>query len=802
MSWGKEKTLTDFLPFSSPVSDSVVISRSGDLMSTIKLSGIAFETVDDDLLDQRGEQLNTYYRSLASAGFALVVHRIRRQMTDRLSTSGDSTFVRDFAERYYAHLEREKFMSTEIYVTVIARDLTSIKVHRSEAEIRTQLDERIEAFTQKVSGLLSGLAKYSPVLLGTYHVKGVAFSSQLEFYNFLVSGVMQPVRVPTFPLYEALGGVEVFAGSDMLELQSATGSMFCQSIELKDYAQETFSGILDDLLYPQLSAKGAPHYPFIETQTFALLSKNEGLKALQLQQRQLLSSKDAAVSQIVAMNAALDGVTNGDFVMGEYSYTLTILGTSQEEVRNNTLNAAKKLSDAGFVPLVSTRALMGSYLSQLPGNFSYRPRTAKITSLNFSHLAALHNFPCGKRNGNPWGEAVTLMLTPSGQPYYFNFHSTSATEDAFGKMALANTTIIGQSGSGKTALVNFLLTMAQKYRDDQHKLTTVYFDKDRGAEIALRAMGGGYLTIENAMPTGFNPFQLEATPENLDFLTRLLKVILSMDGLPIHPADEAKLVLGIRTVMGLPKEARRMALLLQTMTEGATREEIATSLPKRLAKWVGRGPLAWVFDNPVDTLDFDAWPNFGIDGTDFLDNREVRAPIAFYLLYRLESILDGRRMFFTMDEFWKWLLDDAFEDFAKNKLKTIRKQNGFGVFATQSPSDVLTSPIAKAVIEQSATQIFLPNPKATAEDYVEGFKLTPTEFQIIKSLAEDSRMMLIKQGTGSVVCRLDLSPFKGALRIFSGSTESSALLDSYRRVLGNDPDVWLPYFLGVKRLDI
>lgn len=119
-----------------------------------------------------------------------------------------------------------------------------------------------------------------------------------------------------------------------------------------------------------------------------------------------------------------------------------------------------------------------------------------------------------------------------------------------------------------------------------------------------------------------------------------------------------------------------------------------------------------MFDNETDLLDFDAYPNYGIDGTAFLDNKAVRTPIAFYLLKRMDQVIDGRRFIFVMDEFWKWLLDEAFRGFAFDKLKTMRKQNGFGVFATQSPSDVLNSEIAKAVIEQSATQIFLPNPKA------------------------------------------------------------------------------------------
>ena len=271
-----------------------------------------------------------------------------------------------------------------------------------------------------------------------------------------------------------------------------------------------------------------------------------------------------------------------------------------------------------------------------------------------------------------------------------------------------------------------------------------------------------------------------------------------MDKQPIRTYEELALTDAVRSVMAMPREMRRLGLVPQYLQDGLTKEERENSLSKRLYRWVDNGDLAWVFDNPVDLLDFDKYPNFGIDGTEFLDNPQIRTPLAFYLLYRMESVIDGRRFIFIMDEFWKWLLDDAFSDFAFNKLKTIRKQNGFGVFATQSPSDVIESPIAKAVIEQTATQIFLPNPRADAKDYLDGFKVTPAEFEIIKGLPEDSRMMLIKQGHSSVICRLDLGAFKQELRVLSGSTDNIALVEDLRREYGDNPENWLPHFYAHK----
>ena len=95
-----------------------------------------------------------------------------------------------------------------------------------------------------------------------------------------------------------------------------------------------------------------------------------------------------------------------------------------------------------------------------------------------------------------------------------------------------------------------------------------------------------------------------------------------------------------------------------------------------------------------------------------------------YLLQVMEELVNGERLIYVISEFWKALDHEIFSDFAKQKQKTIRKQNGLGIFDTQSPSDVLRHPIGRTMIEQSVTKIFLANPEAVREEYVDGFGLS------------------------------------------------------------------------------
>ena len=60
--------------------------------------------------------------------------------------------------------------------------------------------------------------------------------------------------------------------------------------------------------------------------------------------------------------------------------------------------------------------------------------------------------------------------------------------------------------------------------------------------------------------------------------------------------------------------------------------------------------------------------------------------------------------------------------------------------------------------------------------------------------------MLIKQGPVSVMIRLDLGNFKRALKIFSGTAGTTKFGEKLFSLVGDVPEVWIPYFFGDKPL--
>lgn len=798
-----EELTAAFIPYSSHVTKNVVKLANGDYIATIRMQGAAHESADVQDINSWHDQLNGFMRNIASPNTAVWSHVVRREYGEYPGGEYQPGFCREFNEKYRKHMASDRMLVNELYLTVVYRPqpvkavkLLDIFSSKNPKELQQRQTEELEVVEDLIGVALASLDRYDPELLGCYEHKGNMFSEVLEFLAFLVDGEWRRFPLPRSEIREVLATSRPFFGKGgLMSLKGPTSTQFGGAVTIQEYPSITCPGILNELL-------GMP-FEFVLTQSFSFLSKPVAVGRMKRQQARMVNSGDVAGSQVDEIDDALDDLTSNRFVMGAHHFTMVIRAHDQKSLNEAISDTGAVLSDGGMKWAREEAGIAGAFWSQLPGNFDYRVRVGDITSRNFAGFSSFHNFPIGRIRNNQWGDAVTMFKTTSGAPFYFNFHKGEEGADAK-KVAkldpnhkdLANTVVIGKSGTGKTVLEMMLLAQTQKFEQPEFgkKLSCVLFDKDLGASVGVRAMGGRYYPLKNGVPSGFNPFQMEPTPNNLTFLETLIKQLVKHESLPLTPRQEREISEAIVGVMGAAKNKRRIGAVLEFLDPTDD-----NGLHPRLARWCRGGALGWLFDNAEDTLRLDNCTMVGFDVTEFLDNDATRTPTILYLFHRIESLIDGRRIPIFLDEFWKLLNDPAFEDLAQNKLVTIRKQDGFLVMFTQSPKQVLKSPIAYAIIGQTATKIFLPNPEADHDDYVNGFKLTEREFEIVKSLGEKSRQFLIKQGQNSVVAELNLRGFDDELAVLSGNTATSLLAEKLVAELGEDPAVWLPEFHRIRK---
>jgi len=801
----RELVAARHVPYTALVAPEVLRTQQGDYVQTLRVGGMAFESADDETVNAWHERLNALWRNVASAHVAIWVHVVRRREWSYPPGRFPPGFARDLNERYRTRLAGETLMVNELTVSLVYRPqptavgAAALRLFgRGESEAaRAELNDSLEACEKLRSQVLAGLAGYEPEVLGLeVGADGRRQSALLGFLGLLVNGERQTWALPTASIGEVLPTSRLLFGMESMEYRSPRETRLGAFLGIKEYPTPSSPGLVNRLLT-------AP-FPFVLTQSFAFLPKSTAQGLLSRQYHRMTNAGDLAVSQAEALKAALDQLSGNEFVMGDHHFSLQLLtepvvaeaaaeGPAAMRALNESVALARAwLGETGMVVAREDLAMEAAFWAQLPGNFAFRPRKAPITSRNFAGLSPMHNFPVGRAAGNHWGEALALFVTSARSPYYFSLHASDPREaDGGSRRDTGHTFICGPTGSGKTVFLGFCVAMLAKAGASQ-----VIFDKDRGLEILVRALGGAYTPLRYGEPTGFNPLALPDSPTQREFLRVWLRSLVGRPGQALTVRQEADLEQALVGTLALePPASRRLSRLIEFLD--STDPE---GLQARLTRWCSAcdGEYAWVFDG-ADTRG-EGWlaPGsvVGFDVTEFLDNPALRTPITLYLFHRVRQALDGRRLVVWMDEFAKLLSDPAFEGFARDGLKTWRKLNAVAAFATQSPSDVLASPIARTLGEQTPTKVLFPNLEAQRAEYVDGFGLSEREFELVgRELTPGSRRFLVRQGVRGVVCELNLKGFDAELAVISGRAENLQRMAQLIAEFGEAPEAWLPQFM-------
>ena len=769
--WSKrEARAGDRLPYARHVDPSTLALRDGSLMRTVRLVGFPFETEDDDVLNHLSAVREVVLRSALNSKLVLYHHLIRRREQVDLGAQSFDPVSAEIDRRWTEQLNRKRLFVNEQYLSIVVRPPRGkAGLPERMSKLRSRKTERagggeVLALDAATAALVAALQPYGARVLATYESPIGVCSEPLELLSALYNGETRPVLLPRGDqdLGLHIPYSRVSFGLDAIEVRGPAQRGFASILGVREYPDSTRAGVLDSLLR-------IPH-ELVITESFAPIERQTARERIDLALRRLSSADEGAATERGEMLAARDAVGAGQLSFGDHHLSLLVRSETPDDLEDATATAAASLADIGAVTVREDVNLEPAFWGQFPGNEHYVVRRALISSANAAGLISLHGFPMGRADDNHWGKAVTVLETTSATPFFFNFHEGD----------LGNFTIIGPSGSGKTVVLNFLAAQAQKFAP-----RTILFDKDRGSEIFLRSIGGRYERISRGTPTGFNPLRLPDTPIHRAFIRDWLACLLQVNG----SDEETTIAKAVDEVFAHGPDLRRLRFIRDLLAGG--RRPQPGDLTSRLDPWITGGEHAWLFDNDDDRLDFTN-PVLGFDMTELLEDRRLRTPVLLYLFHRIEDKLDGWPTMILIDEAWKALDDPMFASRIRNWMKTLRKRNAMVGFATQSAADALDSSISSAIVEQTATAIFMPNSKAREEDYCKGFGLSAQEFEFVRSLPTHSRCFLVRQANRSVVVRLDLSGMPELMTVLSGRESSIRRLDELRTTFGDEPAKWYP----------
>ena len=228
-----------------------------------------------------------------------------------------------------------------------------------------------------------------------------------------------------------------------------------------------------------------------------------------------------------------------------------------------------------------TYNLLNAWLSIVPGNGAHNLRRLALLETHAADLSFLFGVDQGQAGSPLLPAPLATFETPHHTPFAYHLH----VQD------VGHTLVLGATGSGKSFLLNFLVTNAQQYDP-----FTIVLDLGHSYRKLAALLHGGYVELGlRQRDVSINPFCLEPTPEHLHFLHGFVRVLLEgEDGYRLSELEDREVYEAVENLYVLDRSQRRLFTLANLLPRALT---------ARLQKWVEGGRYADLFDHVEDTLD-------------------------------------------------------------------------------------------------------------------------------------------------------------------------------------------------------
>jgi type IV secretion/conjugal transfer VirB4 family ATPase len=735
------------------------LTKSGDLGVAFRVGGIDYENLDRAARDYAVKRLEAAFRAL-NERTRLYQFLFKRNRPAIPSGAYDNPLVRAAVEQCAGFLESkaDQLFSIEIFWILMVegshaktgllhalsqlpaspkRSLRELKSLFASSGTRTLIYEQIEhdrlVLERKVQSLIGQLNDLCEIeLLGAER----AFRLERRLVNFC------PSKIQNARLYAPVGIDWQLCDS---ELEAHRGYLrlddyHTRVLTLKELPGETRPLLLQGLLdIPANFHVVTEWHPVDNSRTRKEIAKrrrhyhNSKTSFLSnLQDRQntgprdelVDDSKEGAVSELGEALTAI-GMEGKSF--GEFTLTAVVYDADRSKTEQAIAELQRLFTTHDGMLYEERYNLLNAFFATVPGNRQFNLRRQWASNSNYADLSFLFTVDTGNvRNPHLEQDHLAVLETVHGTPYYFNLHSGD----------VAHTLLLGVTGSGKSFTLNFIVQSLQKYAP-----LTFIFDLGASYESLTRGFGGTYLNVGLKNP-GFtvNPFCLEPTHENLNFLYLFTRVLIEANGrYELTPEDERALFAAVKRTYKLPRE-------LRTLSNFAS---ILGPRGERLHRWTQAGQFGYLFDNVDDALTFSRFQTFNFDG--WSDYPDVLEPLLFYVLHRASAEIERPEnaatfKAFVIDEAWIFLKNQTIREWITRAEKTWRKKNAAMILATQSVVELVASEMLHVVNESCPTKIFLANPSIDRKLYAEIFQLNDTQLELLASLQSKRDVLLIQPG--------------------------------------------------------
>lgn len=518
---------------------------------------------------------------------------------------------------------------------------------------------------------------------------------------------------------------------------------------------------------------------------------NSKLEARQRRKHAFVASSDnpnitSTVSKSEIEQALTDQKIHG-FDWYEISFTFMIYADSEAELKDRTTALISILRDIQHSILtVEHSAQFEAFIATLPGLGYRNKRWFLFSSLNMSDLAPMSEPSAGTR------DLSCYLLTHRNTLFRFSTFSNEFNN--------WNQVVIGKIGSGKSFIVNNILTLALMNMD---KPRVMILDLGQSFKRTTELWGGDYVTIDLDQPdSGINPLppreiMLNREEVLLGLLDFTVQLILHMARVPDKNRLHARIIK--KAILKTYERVTSRDPILSDFHETLCRSDefvsdemdrgIAIELSKLMEEYVGDGPYARLFNRESSLT----------HNSDFFCFDFKNANQSPHILEIATFIVGGyicRKMvenplpkFIIFDEFKTTMQHEAGAALCEMIAKNCRKHGVSFITISQQVNDFLEHSTSETLYKQANFKWFLHMDDNLKRDK-ESLNITNTDIDWIRDLETvkgSFAEVYLMYGDRKSLLRLSPDP----LTYWASTTDArdKRLLESYIKFFATSPTV-------------
>ena len=763
-----------FVPYVCHYDPNTILTKNGELLQIIRVTGFSNKTVISEIISLRDAVRDSFKKNVQDIKYAVWFNTFRRKKNISPRGEFDDFFNSNLNQKWEDLNNLKNEYVNELYITVITEGLdTSItnisSLSRSFSKITTKslhitnLEDAHKKLSLLVKNIVIDLTEYGGKLLGLKEWEGVIYSEPMRFFGKLVNLYEERYPLVANDICNDLTSHKIAFGDRELEVVGYNNKNFAAIFSLKEYFEVSITALDQILQLP---------FEFIITQSFDFFYDEKELEPFEYQDYILKVSGDEQYRELSGLANFIDSKTGSRTDYGKLQTTLMIISKNKDDLNRDVKMAIEEFSALGFVLVREDIFMEHCFWSQMPANFSFLRRQKIINTYRIAGFASLHSFPSGSIAGNYWGSAICAFKTVLNTPFFFNFHDADN----------GHTIVVGPKSSGKTLLINFLLSQSQKI-----KPKTYIFDFNNSSQCFVELSGGKYydLSVNDNKSNYFltlNPLKIEHNGYAKNFLIEFFKslVFFRKNSPPQQQLEAIPDV--IDRIFAANCQDFKSAVEVFNANETAV-------IYENLQIW-SEGKLSYVFNHPQD---FEL--NKRINGFDFSiyrDQKPILIPLFLYILYRIEKNLDGSPAVIVLNQAFEFIGNVLFSSGLLDFMERMRQKNCVIIFAVQD-NEVVNSPdLSRVIVDYCSTEIYLPNPTPNI-GIKEILNFDKEELDILKMMEVKERHFMLRHAEESLIATLNLNDLIGYAKILSCDQETidvvQAIIANLAEKNGSNPSI-------------